>query len=91
MQAAAGYRFEDRIYLAVWNLGGDLSMSICLKKKLTKVLVEYPLNSLVTAEIEGDFLRVRFTENIPEKRREVSGKSFGVCIFGRKVLLFLLS
>ena len=63
-QVVAGYRFEDRIYLAVWNLGGDLSMSICLKKKLTKVLVEYPLNSFVTVEIDGDFLRVRFTENI---------------------------
>ena len=63
-EVVAGYRFEDRIYLAVWNLGGDLSMSICLKKKLTKVLVEYPLNSFVTVEIDGDFLRVRFTENI---------------------------
>lgn len=63
-QVVAGYRFEDRMYLAVWNLGGDLAMSICLKKKLTKALVGYPLNSLVTVEIDEDFLRIRFTENI---------------------------
>lgn len=64
LQVAAGYRFEDCVYFAVWNLGGNLSMRLCLKKKLKKVSVEYPLNSLVKAEIDGEFLRIRFTENV---------------------------
>lgn len=32
LQVAAGYRFEDCVYFAVWNLGGNLSMRLCLKK-----------------------------------------------------------
>lgn len=61
---AAGYRSGDSIYLAVWNLGGYLTMRLCLEQKMKKISVGYPVCSPVTAEIDGDFVNIQFTENI---------------------------
>ena len=58
---ASGYIVDNKkVYLAVWNLGGEETFSIPLDRKIKSAKVGYPTNMPTDYEVDGNVLTVRF-------------------------------
>ena len=58
---ASGLETDDKIYLAVWNLGETpLETEIPLARKITDVKIAYPLKKNTEYFIDGNSLKIRF-------------------------------
>ena len=62
---ASGLLTKKRLYLAVWNLDGELDVDIPLYEiKPLAANIAYPKSSLVEVSLNGDILNVNFTDKI---------------------------
>jgi hypothetical protein len=63
---------ENKLYLAVWNLGGEKAVSISLAGLSPKSLkVAYPLSNKLDARLTGNTLEIDFTENYQARMLEI--------------------
>ncbi len=60
--AASGFIAGNKIYLAVWNLGGEGEVKIPLDKKILSAKVAYPQMLPTDFSVEENVLKVCFTE-----------------------------
>lgn len=58
----AGFKTDEKIYLAVWCLNGLTTVRADLKKTAKSVRIAYPKNSTATAECKDGALTVRFKD-----------------------------
>lgn len=69
---ASGLMTENKLYLAVWNLGGEKAVSISLAGLSPKSLkVAYPLSNKLDARLTGNTLEIDFTENYQARMLEI--------------------
>lgn len=59
---AAGLKCENRIYLAVWNLGEAGEKVIDIGKNIRHAEVAYPKKNGLKYEVEGSRIKITFTE-----------------------------
>ena len=75
---AAGLRDGNRLYLAVWNLGGRLRMTVPLQGDIERAEIGYPLNSSVTVGSQKNCITVVFTKKLQACFLEIKIKEFTV-------------
>ena len=69
---ASGFLSEDKLYLAVWNLGGEKNVSIPLAGLSPKSLkVAYPLSNTLDARLNDNILEIDFTEDYQARMIEI--------------------
>lgn len=69
---ASGLLTEKKLYLAVWNLGGDKDVSIPLcDVTTTSANVAFPKNNDVLFSIENNILNVHFTKDVQARMFEI--------------------
>ena len=69
---ASGLKTEKKLYLAVWNLGGEPSMTVPLAGLGAKAAwVAYPASLKTDFSLDGDSLTVHFTEDYQGRIFEV--------------------
>ncbi|MBQ8409613.1 MAG: alpha-galactosidase [Clostridia bacterium] len=69
---ASGLLCEDKLYLAVWNLGGERMVRIPLDGITPKsAKVAYPTCSAIEYKLEGGNLCISFTEDIQARMLEI--------------------
>ena len=61
-QVAAGFEAQGKVYLAVWNLGGENTLRLPLRAPVTEVRVAYPQAGPVRVRAAGTALEVAFTK-----------------------------
>ncbi len=73
-QVAAGLLHEDKLLLAVWNLGGELDLRIPLAQYNPRdVRISYPQDARgVTCTLDDNLLTVRFTKEYQARMLEIS-------------------
>lgn len=67
---AAGFEVDDKIYLAVWNLGEKLHREIPLKRGESAVCT-YPKTNTVNFSLENTLLAIDFTEKYQARFFEI--------------------
>ena len=69
---ASGLLTESKLYLAVWNLGGEKNVSIPLDGITPKsARVAYPASNNLEHAIEGNELKITFTEDYQARMLEI--------------------
>ena len=69
---ASGLLSPDKLYLAVWNLGGEKNVSIPLAGLSPKSLkVAYPLSNTLDAKLNDNILEIDFTEDYQARMLEI--------------------
>lgn len=58
----AGFKTDEKIYLAVWCLKGDTSVSVAITEGIKAAKLAYPSNSKASYVVDGNVLRVQFEE-----------------------------
>ena len=59
---AAGFKTDKKLYLAVWNLGGENKVEIPVSQGIKSVAVGYPKNIHLDYSFTETALTVRFSE-----------------------------
>lgn len=59
---AAGFKTDEKIYLAVWCLKGDTNVSVDIPEGIESAKLAYPSDSKATYAVEGDTLKISFEE-----------------------------
>lgn len=59
--AKSGFKTGNKIFLAVWNLGGERTVTVSLDEKIEKVTVGYPKKTATDFKVEGN----KFTVKLP--------------------------
>ena len=69
---ASGLLTDERLYLAVWNLGGDKKVSIPLEGVAPKVAkVAYPACNTLEYKLVGNSIEIEFTEDYQARMLEI--------------------
>ena len=69
---ASGLLNENKLYLAVWNLGGEKNVKIPLDGITPKgVRVAYPASNTLSVRLEGNILEINFTEDHQARMLEI--------------------
>ena len=69
---ASGLKCGDKLYLAVWNLGGERHVSIPLPEvTVKKAKIAYPMSLETTFSFDSSSLTVDFTEDMQAKIFEI--------------------
>lgn len=69
---ASGIKTEKKLYLAVWNLGGEKDVTIALKELTPKnVCIAYPKTKAIEYRLDGNVLSMRFTEDLQARMFEI--------------------
>ena len=68
---AAGIKTDDKIYLAVWNLGGDREFVIDTDCEIVEAKVGYPRNEKINCQINEKSLKIEFSENYQARIIEI--------------------
>ena len=58
----AGFKTDEKIYLAVWCLKGDTKVSVTIPEGIKRAKLAYPSNSKTTYEVAGKELCVQFDQ-----------------------------
>ena len=62
----------DKLYLAVWNLGGEKKVSIPLEGLSPKsVNIAYPASNQLDVKLKGNILEIEFTEDYQARMLEI--------------------
>ena len=69
--AACGLKTADRIYLAVWNLGGESKICIPIPEQIHSVRVGYPQTLKTDFTFTANALTVRFEEKYAARVFEI--------------------
>ncbi len=70
---ASGFKYLDKIYLAVWNRSGKRKVLVPIKDRVKMVEITYPLNNLnVSIDTVQDGICVNFTEDIQARFIEIT-------------------
>jgi len=68
----SGLLSESKLYLAVWNLGGEREVKIPLNDISPRtVKVAFPKNNPINCALDGDTLSVSFTEDLQARMLEI--------------------
>ena len=59
---AAGFKTDEKIYLAVWCLKGDTNVSVTIPEGIESAKLAYPSDSKATYAVEGTALKISFEE-----------------------------
>lgn len=70
--AASGFKTGNKIFLAVWNLGGEKNVTVSLDEKIKKVTVGYPKKSVTDFKVEGNKLTVKFPSEYSARFFEIT-------------------
>ena len=62
---------DDKLYLAVWNVGANKEHKVDLGRAIRSVKVAYPACNRVEFSTSGSVLNVAFTENVQARFFEV--------------------
>ena len=63
---------DDKIYLAVWNLGGDREFVIDTDCEIVEAKVGYPRNEKINCQINEKSLKIEFSENYQARIIEIT-------------------
>ena len=69
--AACGSKTENKVYLAVWNLGGDGEFVIDTDCEIVDAKVRYPRNEKINCQINEKSLKIKFSENYQARIIEI--------------------
>jgi alpha-galactosidase len=70
---SVGIKAEDKLYLAVWNLGGNQDVTLPLPEiKVKNATVAYPTSLPTDFTYTQDSITVRFTENVQARIFEIT-------------------
>ena len=70
---SVGIKAEDKLYLAVWNLGGNQDVTLPLPEiKVKNATVAYPISLPTDFTYTQDSITVRFTENVQARIFEIT-------------------
>jgi hypothetical protein len=58
----AGFKTDEKIYLAVWCLKGDTKVSVTIPEGIKRAKLAYPSNSKTKYEVAGKELCVQFDQ-----------------------------
>ena len=68
----SGLLTDKKLYLAVWNLGGEKNVSIPLGEITPKsASVAFPANNKVNCGLDGNTLNIQFTEDYQARMLEI--------------------
>jgi dienelactone hydrolase len=56
----AGFKTAEKIYLAVWCLGGDSTVTMAIKEPVKGVKIAYPSHTSTRASVKDGELQVTF-------------------------------
>ncbi len=59
----AGFKTDEKIYLAVWCLAGETTVSVPIEANVSAVKIAYPNATNVAAKVENHTLRVDFEKD----------------------------
>ena len=69
---ASGLLNGDKLYLAVWNLGGDRNVKITLEGLRPKnINVAYPASNTLNIRLNDNILEIDFTEDYQARMLEI--------------------
>jgi hypothetical protein len=69
---ASGLLTEEKLYLAVWNLGGERAVTIPLDGITPKAAkITFPASNSVEYKLEKDKLAIAFTEDYQARMFEI--------------------
>ena len=69
---ASGYVSGDKLYLAVWNLGGKSPLAVKLDGDIVSCKVGYPASLKTEYSIDGNTLTVNFDEEYMARFFEIT-------------------
>ena len=68
---AAGFKTDDKIYLAVWNLGAKLSQQVPLPKDYISAVIVYPREMETEFILNHSILTVKFNKTYQARFFEI--------------------